>query len=370
MDRDLEDVYLRITQANRPEDLFGADDIVLPPTTLQELLGKKLDGLKAKTDPSRYQFPEDKEAASEARAILEDLYTRATDRIRHGFYGIPGYNRLRPSHFSKSFNVGRHTYHVGPKLKQGERSTLYEGFMEREGDSIGEVVIKLVNNQDDNYFPQNEARVLDILHASSVPQWKHLPFLLDRFQSGGRVGLVLRKTSGYTLSEVMRNPRWKQGVDRKHLVWMLDRTLSCLGYVHRQGIVHGDISPDQIIIQPPSHNAILIGWGSAVHRPAVTGQKVEGASESFAAPEVKERGRIGPWSDVYSLGKTMIWLLGGNIETDQIPDSVEEPIADFLRSMTQEDYSRREEDAWVLYQENCRIKDSLWERKFLHFEMS
>jgi hypothetical protein len=90
----------------------------------------------------------------------------------------------------------------------------------------------------------------------------------------------------------------------------------------------------------------------------------------FCAPEVIAAGEIGPWSDIYALGKTMIWLIGGDPVSNSIPTQVEPEFANFLLRMVHEDHYQRSTDCWELYEEQCRIKDALWPRKFLHFDVS
>ncbi len=368
MDADLEQVCQRINAAVEPEDLFGAESTVLPPRQLAEFLGKEYRPLKALTDPSKYTLPEDFEAAREAYEKLGRLYEEAKRRIACHLYGLDGRGKLRPSSATKSFVVGTRRYFVGSKITTTPHSTWYRGFLEDNGRILGETEIKLANTPSDNSFIANEVRILDILHERDVPQWKHLPLVLDRFQAGDRAGCVFRKIPGISISDARKVPAHERGVDQRHMVWMLDRVLSGIGYAHRQGVVHGNLTPDNVILQSLTHNAYLIGWEGAVHRPAVSRAKIGIFSDIYTAPEVRERGQIGPWSDIYSVGKIMIWVLGGDPERNEIPQGVKTPLADFLLTLVKEDHQKRPDDAWVLYEEQKRIKDSLWKRKFLHFD--
>ena len=370
MDADLEPVYQEVMEAVHPEDLFGSEDIVLPVQYLLDFLGDKHKKLSAICDPDTYSNPDDSEAAGEAERKLDQLHREATRRIANGTYGYPGFGLPRPGYASKSFDVGTARYYVGSKLAAGSQSTLYQGFLDRDGLNIGEVVLKIARDATDNHFIEREARNLHLLHAVEVPQWKHLPCLLGTFRAGTRVGLVLRKISGFTFTQVHKHPTHAKGVDQRHIVWMLDRLLSCLGYVHNRGIVHGALNPDHVMIVPSTHNAILCGWNTAVHEPAISGETVELADPEFSAPEALDEGDVGPWSDIYSVGKLMIWLMGGNADQEQIPDGVEPQIRNFLLKLVKRDHHKRPADAWELYAEQCAIKDSLWPREFLHFDMS
>jgi serine/threonine protein kinase len=187
------------------------------------------------------------------------------------------------------------------------------------------------------------------------------------------MGLIFRTTYGLTLTEVRTKRAQRAGVDQRHIAWMLDRTLSALGFVHRCGLVHGSLSPDSIVVNDRLHNATLTEWGCSALNPARTGDRVVVDSQlksPFCAPEVIAAGEIGPWSDIYALGKTMIWLIGGDPVSNSIPTQVEPEFANFLLRMVHEDHYQRSTDCWELYEEQCRIKDALWPRKFLHFDVS
>lgn len=370
MDQDLAIIHRRVMEAGTPEEVFGAEDVVLPASTLLGFLRSEYEKLKVTTNPASYTFPDDRELAEEADAGLERMYVQARRRIEAGWYGMPGHGRSRPGYAVKSFPVGANRYFIGRELDDDGQTVRYEGFLERDGKPLGEVEIVVAKTADHNLYVQNSLRNLDTLHGEEVPQWKHLPLVLDRFQSGGRVGLVLRKISGFTLDDVRAHPRHVKGIDQRHMIWMLDRLLSCLGYVHRRGIVHTALSPSNIVIQPANHNVVLRGWESAILNPAMSGERAKKSDTLFTPPEIREGGPVGPWSDIYSLGMVMIWMLGGDPEKLTLPTGVEPKIGDFLRRMVQGDPYRRPVDAWALYDEENRIKDALWPRRFLHFDMS
>ena len=368
MPRDLLELKRRVDGAIRPEDLLGAEYFALAPSALLEAVGAKFEELFEQVDRAGSDTNEDRTLAREIVAKLRELHSQAMQMIELGLYGFYGYNKDRTDAYRKSFKVGSNTYFVGPKYFECDEHTLYQGFMQRDGESVGDVMIKVAASHTISSFIQREADILTQLHQLEVPQWKHLPLLIDRFEADSRLGLIFRATGGYTLREIMRRGRWSGGIDRKHMIWILDRILSLLGYVHSCGVIHGNINPDTIVIQPKAHNAILIGWERAQHEwPLPTPmQMAQDADPEFAAPEVKESGVIGAWSDIYALGRTMIWILSGG-NSKQVPPMVEEPLRELLYSMTEQRRRNRKNDAWLLYDEQGRIKDQLWERKFLPF---
>jgi hypothetical protein len=116
---------------------------------------------------------------------------------------------------------------------------------------------------------------------------------------------------------------------------------------------------------------MLTGWSQAVYKPGITGEQVQsGPDNPFLAPEVNTTGAVGPWTDIYSLGKCMIWIVGGNPHTNEMPDTVHPKIQRFLQSTVRESPGARPQDAWQLYKAQNRLKDTLWERRFLHLNLA
>ncbi len=365
IDSDLDRVYHLITQAFRPEDIFKFTDLNLPSDMLQQKVDKKYQQLKKKVNPDTYSGVTDSEYARDASDQLDRFYDLATHSIESGTYGIE-YLERKSNRTHKSFQIGDRKYFLGPEINKSELFTFYQGFLDL-GESFGEVVVKVANSIENNMLIQNEIRILHQLYSIKAPQRKHIPVLLNHFDAGNKKAIIYRKISGYNFREILQ--KYSQGIDQKHMVWMLDRLLSLMGYSHNQGIIHGHLSPSHIMIRPNNHNAFVLGWGNAMWHNELQGKIIE-SNSIFMAPELKNGGVIGPWSDIFSLGKLMIFILGGDIEVNELPEHIDPKIVDFLLSMVHTDQVRRPSDAWDLYEHLTMVKDSLWERKFLHFNMN
>ena len=90
-----------------------------------------------------------------------------------------------------------------------------------------------------------------------------------------------------------------------------------LGYAHRQGFVHGDVRPQNILVSPEG-TAKLTAFGVA---PALAGFPTVQASSMFhsvhyTAPEVAEGKPPQPASDLYSLGVVLYEMLTGTVPFD------------------------------------------------------
>jgi len=99
-------------------------------------------------------------------------------------------------------------------------------------------------------------------------------------------------------------PRVKPGV----AVAIARECLGALAPLHREGIVHGDIKPSNIMLKRTG-NAKIVDIGSAFDiRDPPTRQT---CTPSYAAPEVLEGAEFTPLSDLASLGYVLIEMLSG-----------------------------------------------------------
>jgi len=188
MQQDLESVCQQISDAYRPEDLFGVEEVLLPPETMCEFLERRYTTFKALLNPGLEEL-EFRELAQEALEKLEQLREEARQKIGRFHYGMIGFDLPRPA-VKKAFSVAHNRYLVGPRLDGTDQFDRFQGFLERDGQYLGEVEIRLASNASENPLLLREARAIDLLHQSAVPQWKHLPCLLDRFETDQRVGLT------------------------------------------------------------------------------------------------------------------------------------------------------------------------------------
>jgi diguanylate cyclase (GGDEF)-like protein len=88
---------------------------------------------------------------------------------------------------------------------------------------------------------------------------------------------------------------------------IIDEVAGALDAVHRGGMVHRDVKPENILIDRVHRRAVLVDAGIAVRR----GEKDPAGTPGFTAPEVFGNANEGPWTDVYGLGAVAYCLLTG-----------------------------------------------------------
>ncbi|MEM9948813.1 MAG: serine/threonine-protein kinase [Cyanobacteria bacterium P01_D01_bin.36] len=159
---------------------------------------------------------------------------------------------------------------------------------------------------------QREASVLYQINHPQIPKFR------ATFEEEERLFLVQDYVEGPTFHEVL-NQRRQQGkaFSESEIQLFLTQILPVLAHIHAKGIIHRDISPDNIILRQQDRLPVLIDFG--VVKEVVTRMQLEGSSSQattvgkagYAPSEQMQTGRAYPSSDLYSLAVTAIVLLTG-----------------------------------------------------------
>ncbi|MBE9166709.1 serine/threonine protein kinase [Pleurocapsales cyanobacterium LEGE 06147] len=171
-------------------------------------------------------------------------------------------------------------------------------------------------------------REAKILHQISHPQ---IPKFLACFEGQGRLFLVQEYVKGKTFSALLKQ-RQRQGMtfsEVEAMEWLMN-LLPVLDYIHKRGIIHRDISPDNIMQPDGEELPVLIDFGvgkltnvsylgeeraaSSSHNSFVGKMSFVGKI-GYAPREQISMGRCSSSSDLYSLGVTAIVLLTGREPT-------------------------------------------------------
>jgi serine/threonine protein kinase len=183
-----------------------------------------------------------------------------------------------------------------------------------------------------------------IKEAKSVWNLRHhaLPSIRDIILlDDGSCALVMTYIEGPTLAELSgKYHKKKKEIDPENVCWIMDRILDALRYMHWHGVVHGDVKPQNIIIQPDQHTCALVDFGLSSVRPNKTTQ-AEGYTPLFASPEAIKEKPLLPESDLYSLGLTMIYAVGGDPSKRRVPMSLPKPIREYISDLVVFDIANR-----------------------------
>lgn len=173
-----------------------------------------------------------------------------------------------------------------------------------------------------------EAKAIWDLRHYSIPTMRDIVRLDD-----GSPMLVMSYISGLTLEKVVEKAR---KLEPEHVAWIAERCLNALMYLHFNGVVHGDVKPQNIILQPETHTLVLVDYGLSLIRPdAKTSAK--GHTKYYSSPEQIRGETPIPESDFYGLGMTMISLLGGEVEKKRVPESTPKSLQELIKRFIRRD---------------------------------
>lgn len=365
---ELRQLSAQLSRASQPEDVFGIPEGRPLAEELIASIKRTFLRLSHILDPDFYPTDrESRELASLSFAKLKGFFDTAVQKAQAGTYGAAASPNAERATDGAVITTSAHTYRIERPLAQGDLSSVYCGSI--EGSAQGKIVVKVAEDPADNDLIMNELKTLRYLATEPGPYGKHLPEVIEDIRTQDhRTGIIMRFIEGSDLNQIRE--KYPSGIPQRHIIWIFRRTLSVLGYAHSKGVVHGNIEPTHIIVSPTDHNVFLIDWAYSIYKPAATGQGFRAVNEKYSAPEVKERKPPLPQSDLYSLGKCMIYLLGGNIETNQMPAEVDERIQKFILFFVRESAQQRPADAWAMYTELDDLRETVFgPHQFLEFKM-
>ena len=100
-------------------------------------------------------------------------------------------------------------------------------------------------------------------------------------------------------------------------VSIVARAAEALGYAHREGVVHHDVRPGNIMVDMETDTVKLTDFGIArLVALSKTGSAAAQGTAAYLSPEQKSGGRVDGRSDLYSLGATLCQLLCGKLPAE------------------------------------------------------
>lgn len=225
-------------------------------------------------------------------------------------------------------------------------------------------------------------REAEILYKITHPQ---IPRFIACFETQQRLFLVQEYVTGQTFSALLekRQQQQKTFTEEEIAKWLED-LLPILDYIHQLGIIHRDISPDNIM-QPQGRSLpVLIDFGvgklidlsdrESSRKHSYVGKLSFVGKMGYAPKEQITMGRCSPSSDIYALGVTALVLLTGKEPTALINQfslewewqkyaQVNTKLAKILSQMTEEKPLNRYQSAQEVLNELKDLKNKHTEIK-------
>ncbi len=213
-----------------------------------------------------------------------------------------------PGDIFRQGQVLNHTYEIEGLLGRGGTGEVYRARNQISGRIVA---IKALNAQfsgNDDYIQlmRREEQMRDVLNDAVVRYTE-----CSRTEQG-HVFLVMDFIDGPSMNDVLMRRR----MDVRELMIIAHRVAEGLVAAHARGIVHRDLSPDNVVLRDGApEKATIIDFGIAKDTSAgartIVGNEFAGKYE-YAAPEQLE-GRAEKRSDLYALGATLLAAYRGQV---------------------------------------------------------
>ena len=198
-------------------------------------------------------------------------------------------------------------YRIDDLIDRGGMADVYRG---RDVRLERDVAVKVLREVEHERRFAAEARTLARL------QHPNLVRLLDAGTDNGDAFLVLELLGGATVRELLDGG----ALPSDQVARIGGETTAALDYIHRQGIVHRDVKPSNLMLDDYGSVRLAdFGIARLLGGTRITGTHQAIGTMAYIAPEQLEGGEVGPPTDVYSLGLVLIECLSGRRAFDGPP---------------------------------------------------
>ncbi len=185
----------------------------------------------------------------------------------------------------------------------------------------GEQVIYIYQDNDKKGLEHfyREAKLLSQFHMLDG-----IVSVRDFFYANETAYIVMDYIKGITLKEHVK----KNGaVEGKEALAMIRPVIRSLHIVHQADIIHRDISPDNLLLTEQK-KLVLVDFGSARVEDSTMTQSMTVMFKRGYTPKEQylRRGKLGAWSDIYSLCATMYFMLTGIVPNEAIERMLQDTI--------------------------------------------
>ena len=168
---------------------------------------------------------------------------------------------------------------------------------------------------------EREANILYQLEHPQIPKFREI-LRVEGTTSWGGIYLVQDYVEGPTYRDLLQNrSSFGSHFSEIEITQLLHQLLPVLRYLHEQGIIHRDISPENLILRNTDGLPVLIDFGSVKAVAATVQQELSNASPEqdktrigkagYVPPEQLQMGTTNPTSDLYALAATALVLATG-----------------------------------------------------------
>ena len=203
-----------------------------------------------------------------------------------------------------------------------------QGIVTRNIEYEDTVTVTFVGEKD-NYEKGKERFLKEARTMAKFSKDEGIVKALDFFEINNTAYIVMEYLEGVTLKQYLRE---NQRIAPEDLIELLVPLIESLDEIHSQGMIHRDISPDNIMVLPDGRIK-LMDFGAARDYTEFGEKSLSIVLKpGYAPPEqYQTHGIQGPWTDIYALCATMYKCITG----ENPPDAIERVMDDHLKKISE-----------------------------------
>ena len=197
-------------------------------------------------------------------------------------------------------------YRIISRLGQGGMARV---FLAQDESLHRQVAVKVLadRHSDDPHFIerfQREARAAARLNHPNIVQ------VYDQSQTAGMSYIVQEYVEGETLKDLIRR---ESPIEPRRAITIALQILAALRVAHQQGVIHRDVKPQNILVQPDGKIKVAdFGIASAGDTEMTEAGSIVGTAQ-YLAPEQARGLPVGPPADLYAVGIVLYEMLSGRV---------------------------------------------------------
>ena len=200
--------------------------------------------------------------------------------------------------------------YIGLDLRLELRVAIKEYFPTDRGTRMSQVslcVTQLMGAEDDGFQRGKERFLYEARTLARMEKQPEIVTVRDYFEENGTAYIVMEYVEGTTFKSWVKQNGGR--IPPEELFSTIEPLFGALDAVHRSGLIHRDISPDNLMLE--NGMVRLLDFGCARESAGGAKTMTVALKHGFAPVEQYQYKGQGPWTDIYSLAATIYYCLTG-----------------------------------------------------------
>jgi len=218
--------------------------------------------------------------------------------------------------FDSLLNKQFDEYRLEKLLGRGGMARVYRGFDTRLNRYVAIKVVDTPFKQDSEYIGRFEKE------ARAIAQLNH-PNIVTLYRYNevdGRLYMAMQYVEGSNLEKLIPKSSDDDLMPLQDILFMLRQLCSALDYAHQKGVIHRDVKPSNIMMEPDGH-VYLTDFGLALMPEIGTMGTIFGSPHYIAPEQAMSSAAAVPQSDYYAVGVMLYEMFTG-----RLPFQAENPL--------------------------------------------